>query len=359
MSEKSKKIRLADLAREARVSAATVSRLVAGRGGVNPKTRERVLQAAESLGFDLAASKKSRIIAFILSNRGVLHPFHSSVLTGAEAYCAEHDYGLLFLPFQYSMSTPANDLVLPEILQHKQIVSGVIAAGTNSESLLDLLGQRRMPWVALGNNVVADTYHGRGGVLYFDDVGGAYDLTRYLQSLGHKHIGFVGNLRLPWFARRFQGYLRAMKEARLEIRSNELSSREGEEMGYIATKLMLQETPVLTAVFAGDDSVAGGVYKAVRDSGLTVPGDISVAGFNDTLEASFLHPPLTSVRVFTDELGRQLAESLLKTIAQPDQPVRTLTLPTQLVRRESCAPLRPEEFSPTARAEKAVQTIPR
>jgi DNA-binding LacI/PurR family transcriptional regulator len=356
MSKKAKKIRLSDVAREARVSAATVSRIVGGRAEVNPKTRERVIQAATRLGFNLAATKRTRIIAFILSNRGVLHPFHSSVLTGAEAYCAEHDYGLLFLPLKYSMSTPANELALPEILQHKQIVSGVIAAGTNSEGLLDLLSRRRMPWVALGNNVVGDSYKGQGGAVYFDDVGGAYDVTRYLQSLGHSHIGFVGNIRLPWYARRFQGYLRAMNEANLEVRSSELGSREGEEMGYLASKLMLQETPLLTAVFAGDDSVAGGIYKAVRDSGLSIPEDISVAGFNDTIVASCLHPALTSVRVFTDELGRQLAESLLKAIAQPDKPVRTLTLPTQLVRRESCAPLRTEEISSSGR-EKPVRTI--
>jgi len=334
---KPQKIRLADVAREAKVSAATVSRLIGGHVEVNPQTRERIVEAAKRLGFDLETGRKSRIIAFLLSNRGVLHPFHSSVLTGAESYCAEHDYGLLFLSLNYSLSTPASELELPEILQNKQIVAGVIVAGTNSESLPSLFTQRRMPWVALGNNIVGDVSPEESGMVYFDDLGGAYDLTRYLQSLGHKHIGFVGNRRLPWYARRYRSYCQAMKEAGLPIRSNALNAREGEEMGYLATKLMLQESPVLTAIFAGDDALAGGVYKAIRDRGLTIPGDISVAGFNDTLEASFLHPPLTSVRVFADELGRQLAESLLAKIIQPDLPLKPFTLPTQLVRRESSA----------------------
>src|SRR5579862_3094213 len=91
---KPQKIRLADVAREAKVSAATVSRLIGGHVEVNPQTRERIVEAAKRLGFDLETGRKSRIIAFLLSNRGVLHPFHSSVLTGAESYCAEHDYGL-------------------------------------------------------------------------------------------------------------------------------------------------------------------------------------------------------------------------------------------------------------------------
>jgi DNA-binding LacI/PurR family transcriptional regulator len=200
---------------------------------------------------------------------------------------------------------------------------------------------------------VGESYKGKEGAVYFDDVGGAYDVTRYLQSLGHKRIGFIGNTKLPWYERRFQGYTRAMDEAHLEVCSTELSLREGEEMSYLATKLMLLHAPAPTAIFAGDDSVAADIYKAVRDSGLNIPRDISVAGFNDTLVASCLHPALTSVRVFTDELGRHLAESLLKTIAQPDQPIRALTLPTQLVRRESCAPRRTEGSSPAKRDKSA------
>jgi LacI family transcriptional regulator len=129
-----------------------------------------------------------------------------------------------------------------------------------------------------------------------------------------------------------------MEQAGLELHVNELSSREGEEMGYLATKLMLQQSPSVTAIFAGDDSSARGAYNAARDSGLAIPSDLSVAGFNDTLEASSLHPPLTSVHVFTDELGRQLAELLLRRIARPDLPLKTVTLPTQLVKRGSCGP---------------------
>jgi DNA-binding LacI/PurR family transcriptional regulator len=338
MSRRSPKIKLVDVARAANVSAATVSRMIGGRASVTPEMRDRVIRAAIRLGFDLERKRKSRIIAFLLSNRGVLHPFHSSVLTGAESYCAEHNYGLLFLPLQYPTDAPSEELSLPEILQHRQIVSGVIVAGTNSQQLLHLLTRRGIPWVVLGNNVLGDPKQVQSGTVFFDDVVGSYELTRYLQSLGHREIGFVGNLRLPWYARRFRGYQKAMEEAGLKLYANELSSRDGEEMGYLATKLMLQQSPSLTAIFAGDDSSARGACNAARDSGLSIPGDLSIAGFNDTLEASSLHPPLTSVHVFTDELGRQLAELLLRRIARPDLPLKPVTLPTQLVKRESCGP---------------------
>src|SRR4051794_31697663 len=95
------KPRIQDVAQVAGVSIATVSRVANGGDNVSPELRERVMQAALELNFDLNGKNKSKIIAFILSNRDVFNPFHASVLVGAEAYCATHDYGLLFLPFRY------------------------------------------------------------------------------------------------------------------------------------------------------------------------------------------------------------------------------------------------------------------
>jgi DNA-binding LacI/PurR family transcriptional regulator len=277
----------------------------------------------------------TKIIAFLLSNRGVLHPFHSAVLMGAEAYCAEHDYALLFLPFNYATNS-ADEVRLPEILLKREIVSGVIAAGTNSEALLDQLSVNEIPWVALGNNILGKRHEQPISAVYFDDVGGTHELTRYLVSLGHRNIAFVGNLKLPWYARRHAGYLTGMEDAGLPPLTSELSYKEGEEMGYLGAKSVLQQASAPTAIIAGDDAAARGVYKAARDKGITIPDDLSVAGFNDTVEASALHPTLTSVRVFTDELGKQLAEMLLKRIMNPDLEPQSITLPTQLVRRESC-----------------------
>jgi DNA-binding LacI/PurR family transcriptional regulator len=339
VKKRSKKIKLSDIARAARVSTATVSRFVGARGGITPATRNRIVEAANRLGFDLERGRKSRIIVFLLSNRSVLHPFHSAVLMGAQAYCAEHDYAMLFLPFHYPMAADAGDVSLPDILLQRRIVSGVIVAGTNSRTLLQLLTNKGIPWVALGNNLVAGEGElTGGGAVYFDDISGAYELSRYLLGLGHREIAFVGNLNLPWYARRYQGYARAMREAGLKAQANERNFREGEEMGYLGTKLILQQARVPTAIFAADDIAGRGVYQAARDRGFRIPEDLSVAGFNDTPDAAALNPPLTSVRVFTDELGKQLAEALLRRIARPEGEAPSLNLPTQLIRRESCAP---------------------
>ncbi|MBV9182218.1 MAG: LacI family DNA-binding transcriptional regulator [Acidobacteria bacterium] len=346
MKKTATKIKLSDVARAAKVSTATVSRFVGSRGGITSETRERIMAAASRLGFDLEKNRKSRIIVFLLSNRGLLHPFHSAVLMGAQAYCAEHDYAMLFLPFHYSVNAAPGEISLPEILEQRRLVSGVIVAGTNSSSLLRLLSRKSIPWVALGNNLIvaSDDELTGGGTVYFDDISGAHELTRYLQSLGHRRIAFIGNLSLPWYARRHRGYERAMQEAGFESRVNERNFREGEDMGYLAGKWMLQQSLAPTAIFAGDDSAARGVYTAARDRGMRIPEDLSVAGFNDTPEARALHPALTTVRVFTDEVGKQLAEAVLHGIFSPRVERPAIHLPTQLIRRESCQALssRPE-----------------
>ena len=332
-----RKTTLADVAKEAGVSAATVSRFMRGSVPVNTETRQRIQAAAERLEVDLVARKSSRIIAFLLSNRGVLNPFHSSVLVGAEAYCAENEYGLLFLPLQYSLSVPGERLALPPILLQRNVVAGAIVAGTNSVAMLDVLHAHEIPWVALGNNVVGDWPRDKPQSVFFDETRGAFDLTCYLLSLGHRHIAFVANLALPWYARRFQGYKTAMLEAGLATISHEIGSLDSEEMGYLGARLLLERSPRPSAIFAGDDLAAAGVYKAARDHRLLIPEDLTVVGFDDNPESATLSPPLTTVRVFTHELGRQAAELLLKFIARPEIVPGSVTLPTQLVRRESVA----------------------
>jgi DNA-binding LacI/PurR family transcriptional regulator len=333
---RARKTRIQEVADEGGVSIATVSRVMNGSDSVTPGLRERVIKAARKLDYNLDGKNKARIVAFILSNRAVFSPFHACVLVGAEAYCAAHDYGLLYLPLQYPSNISWQNLHLPQILLRRDIIGAVIVAGTNSQNLLELLNRKGIPFVVLGNNVVGEWSKEEHSTVYFDDIEGAYEATRYLQSLGHRQLWYVGNCRLPWFARRYEGYRRAMEAAGLPPLLQDLDSDKPEEVGYLATKSILKKSgePV-TAIFAGEDIAARGAYKAIYESHLRIPDDISVVGFNDT-EAATLNPPLTSVRVFTEQVGKQMAEFVLKKIGQPDLETEVITIPTQLVKRESC-----------------------
>ncbi len=333
------KVRVQDVARAAGLSNATVSRVLHGSEGVRPNLHERVIKTALNLGFDLNRSNDSRIVAFLLSNRGVLHPFHSAVLVGAEAHLAANDFGVLFLPLQYSSRLPWKKLHIPRLLESRKIVRGVIAAGTNYQNLLDALSDRRLPIVCLGNNIVGEWRTDKYSAVFFDDIGGAQEATSYLQSLGHRDIWYVGNCQLTWFARRSEGYRRAMEEAGLPPLICDLNIDNDDDLGYLATKSVLREGRAITAILAGDDATARGAYRALGDHGLKIPADVSVIGVNDTIMASALIPPLTSVRVFTDQLGKQLAELLLQQISRLDLKPQVVTLPTRLIRRESCRSL--------------------
>ena len=130
-----------------------------------------------------------------------------------------------------------------------------------------------------------------------------------------------------------------MEEAGLSPLIRDLNIDNSEDLGYLATKSILSEGRPITAILAGDDTTARGAYRALADHGLKIPTDVSVIGVNDTIEASALIPPLTSVRVFTDQLGKQMAELLLKQISRLDVKPQVVTLPTRLIRRESCRPL--------------------
>jgi DNA-binding LacI/PurR family transcriptional regulator len=235
---------------------------------------------------------------------------------------------------------------LPRVLQRQDVIRAVILAGTNSSNLIEMLVHRGIRFVVLGNNVFGEPHDlKKNDVVYADDVQGGEDATRYLIGLGHRHIWFVGNTRLPWFARCFAGYRRAMEDNGLVPRESSTDSADETESGYLGTKSLLAREEPVTAILAGNDPTGHGVYKALHDRGLRVPDDISVVGCDDTI-GTWLSPALTTTREFPEQLGKQLVELALKRIAQPDQEPECVTIPTELIKRDSCGPPRPSRPKP-------------
>lgn len=332
-----KKFTMRALASAAKVSPATISRILAGNPSVDPAIRKQVHKVAQKLGIDLESRRKgkSKVMAFLLANRDVLHSFQARVLLGAETYCAQHHWELLFMSFRYAPETPPAALHLPQLLSNRTNARAVILGGTNYPNLLAALETKGLPFAVLGNNVIGDWPESRCDAAYSDDISGARDATAYLISKGHRAVGFLGNLQLPWFRRCASGYEKAMQAARLPVRCIDMRS-DGSQLGYLATKALLTQHPDTTAILAGSDPVAAGVYDALREANIPVPARMSVMGFNDT-QGEMLYPALTSVREFPEELGRHLAEFALNRLQNPALPTQKLTVPTQLVLRGSVA----------------------
>jgi len=336
-----KRVTLQQLAAAAKVSTATVSRVLSGISTVDPTIRAKVRKAAEKLGVNPEERRqsKSRIIAFLLGNRDVLHNFQARVLLGAEGYCSESNWEMLFMSFRYSPEVPADALHLPQLLSRRTNAQAVILGGNNSPNLFAALNHRGIPFAVLGNNVLGQWTPTDCDVVYSDDINGASTATEYLIAQGHRTIGFIGNLRLPWYERCFQGYSRAMKAAGLPPLCADLRS-DGSQLGYLAAKSLMTNPARPTALLAGSDPIATGIYSALRELGLAVPIDVSVMGFNDTL-GSLMSPPLTTTTEFPEEIGRHMAEFALSRLQNPALPPRQLTIPTQLTLRESVASVTP------------------
>jgi DNA-binding LacI/PurR family transcriptional regulator len=241
------------------------------------------------------------------------------------------------MSFRYAANTPAKELHLPKILNERGLVRAMILGGTNSANMLHALRDREIPFAVLGNNVIGEWNCTEFDAVYSDDLQGSFDLTSQLISDGHRDIFFIGDIELPWYARCAQGYRQSMMQAGLQPRLSEIHS-DDRQLGYLTMRSLLSKRERVTAVFAGSDQIASGVYEALRQSGVSIPDDISVAGFNDS-EAALMDPPLTSVREFPEELGKHLAEFALRRIEDPTRAPQQLTIPTRVVLRKSTRPV--------------------
>ncbi len=322
-----------DVARRAKVNLSTVSRVAQGSQKGAPSVQASALAAASDLGANLTSGGTSRTITFVLGNRDTINEFQSKVLLGAEGFCTGQDWALQFVSFRSDLSAPSSSVVLPDLLTQARRTGGVILSGTHSTSILTALVEAKIPFSLVGNNIGGDWQPEQYDCVFTDDVRGSAEITRYLISQGHRNIWYIGNQRLPWFARCARGYLQAMEEADLEPRFSEIGS-EDRELGYLAVKALLTNGERPTALFVGTDQAASGVYQALQESGIRIPDDISVAGFNDTI-GEVLHPGLTTVREFPKELGAHLAEFTIRRINELDLPPQQLVMPTELIRRES------------------------
>ncbi|MGH9574642.1 MAG: LacI family DNA-binding transcriptional regulator [Candidatus Acidiferrales bacterium] len=338
-------VTIKDVAQKAGVAVGTVSRVVNNRPGVNEELRALVLQTAAELNYRPNARARSLVrnsstlLSFIVSNRDFLHPFHSRVLQGVQEYCEEAGYFVMFTRFQYSPDLKSADMTLPPVLQIHGMTDCVVLAGTNYENFIHALEASDIPFVLLANNFVSNKPGTPFNRVKFDEAGGAAEATRYLIQLGHKHIWYIGDTSLPWYRTRYAAYVREMEKANLKPRAQTLALSDDRFInGLKSVQALLYQKVPLTAIFAGTDDMAFGAWEALRRAGLEVPRDVSLIGFDDQ-QASPRVPSLTSVRVETVEIGRQLARMAIAKITSHEKSIPEVLLPTKLMKRETCRPL--------------------
>jgi LacI family transcriptional regulator len=328
-----------DVAREAGCSSSTVSIVLNNRGYVSDATRKRVLKVVKKLGFHPTrsarglASKTSGNIGFILRDDHFSQgePFYTRVFLGAEFAARDHNYYVLLATVSHLSSDKQDP---PRFLLERN-VDGVIIAGKVTEEFVDDVARFGIPMVFVDFEIKRKRYP----AIQIDNRVGSRSAVTHLIECGHKEIAFVGgDITHPSLAERLDGYRQALSDHGIAEQARLIDTGEPNSWisdGAIAMTRLLKQRPRPTAVFAANDALAIGCMQQIIQAGLAIPGDIAVVGFDDIEVSSLMQPPMTTMRVFKEELGLQAVETLVEIIKGESKALVTKHMPVELIVRES------------------------
>jgi len=325
---------IAHIAAQAGVSAPTVSKVINGRSDVSLETRQRVEAVIREHGYE--RSHRSVRSAPLLEV--IFHELESDwaleIIMGVERVARENDLAVVLSEMQ-GRRTPGRSWIEGVLARRP---TGVIAVLSDlSEGQRELLKSRNIPLVVV--DPTGEPLHDTPSIGATNWSGGLA-ATRHLLGLGHRRIGVIGGPESVLCSRaRLDGYRAAMDEADVPIDANLI--RYGNfhvQEGITEGRALLGLPDPPTAIFAGNDLQALGVYQAAREARLHIPEDLSVVGFDDLPVATWVGPPLTTVRQPLAQMAIAGARLVLR-LARGEQPSQTrVELATELVIRESTAP---------------------
>jgi len=322
-----------DVAAVAGVSTATVSRVLSQPDRVAEATRKRVLEVVQSLGYapNVAARtlRTLRAAKILLTVPDISNPFFASIIRGAEEAARDAGYAVVVGDTRHD---PQVEDQYAEMLSRRE-VDGLIFLGHRLPDNLSPLLSR--PGVA-APVVNGCEYSPDLGVpsVHIDNAAAAGDAVEHLIELGHRDIGIItGPLISPISRDRLSGAMEAAKryglQDRLQVRNGDYSAKLAFEL---AGDLLAQN---VTAIFCFSDEMAMGAISAIGAAGLTCPGHVSVVGFDDLPTARFFQPALTTVAQPKGLIGQRTVELLVEILRDPESPIRQITLPHELVVRDS------------------------
>jgi LacI family transcriptional regulator len=332
---------IADLARYCGLSEGTVSRALNGYPDIALKTRERVQQAAEKLGYHPSSTARRlargvvETIGFVLPSRQdhLSDPFLSEILDGLATELAVNDWDLLLAAVPDDHDEVA---IMDRLIRSGKVGGFAVTRVRRDDARIDFLKQTGVPFVVYGRTEKHDDYCW----LDIDNEKAFVDAVAYLADLGHRRIGLLGgDLSLNHAYLRRQGFLRGLKQCGLEARAsyivdnvrNELAAREAVE------KLTaLSEPP--TALVCITDSVAIAAIHALQRVGYEVGRDMSVIGYDGLPIGAAIEPALTTMSQQSYEAGREIARMLLKQAASPDTGISQVLWEATLTPRASAYP---------------------
>ena len=343
MKRNPKAVTIRDVANKAGVSVTTVSRVMNGKDDISEETTKRVLDVVQDLGYvsSLAArgmrSHRINLIGLILHD--VASFYSQEIMRGVNRVIANLDKDLIVYT--------SGGLDRENVAQHERyyvaLLNGSVTDGAIVVTPTATQFTTHAPLVIIDPNNETPDYP----AVIATNQEGALAAMNYLTGLGHRRIGHIaGEMKLVSASQRLQGYKDGLAAAGIPLDEDliEIGDYTTETAVICARKLLsLPDRP--TAIFAANDMSAMGVYQAARELGLQIPEDLSVIGFDNLREAAYLTPPLTTIDQSLEKMGAMATEMIVKLVKGESLPIHPADeghlykIPTQLVIRDSCAPV--------------------
>ncbi|MEV7394659.1 LacI family DNA-binding transcriptional regulator [Streptomyces sp. NPDC091215] len=337
-----RRVTIVDVARHARVSTTTVSKVLRNAYGASPEMRAKVRRAIDELGYrPLAAARglRGRTYTIGVMLPDIRNPFFPEILDGITGRLADTDYQVFLGP---GCNGEKEEEHVTDAMIDRGMDGIVLVAAVSSRARLEHIASL-VPTVVVGR-------HGRSPLydtVADDDTAGAALVVRHLAELGHRRIAHIEHretdpTRIEEMpnTQRAKGYRHAMHALGLADEIDVVSTSYTQQGGLQGARELLARPRRPTAVFAGADIVAMGVLDAFAEAGIRAPEDVSVAGYDNTSFAAFGPISLTSVDQGGHEMGRNAARLLLERIADRTKPSVQVRLSPTLVPRRTTAPLR-------------------
>lgn len=327
-----------DVAKLSKRSISTVSRVINGSGYVSENTKKEVLEAVKKLNYQpnqIARSltmKKTSTIGLLIPD--ITNTYFGALIRHIESRA--NDYGLQIFLCNYEGNREKVWKYIQNMVA-KNVDAIIFAVPKENSDILDKLREvaPNLPVIQIGSR---NTFEKHIYNVPIDYEYGGYIATKYLLDLGHRDICFLAGLAISYATRkRLNGYKNALIEYNVEfIEDRVIYGEYTLEHGYYSFKQLIKDNKLPTAVLAGNDKVAIGIYKALSESNLKVGKDVSIIGSDDIDMANYIYPGLTTLKLPVDEIGTYVADLAYKMIKHESEiEISSLVYKPELIIRES------------------------
>ncbi|WP_099222318.1 LacI family DNA-binding transcriptional regulator [Listeria costaricensis] len=327
-------VTIREIAEKTGVSITAISQILNGKGDrFSEATKKRVLETAKEMAYKPNFFAKNMITSHT-NTIGMIVPqvtdaFFSQMVKGAEDYLNRYEYMIMLC--NTSNDKEREDQYVEELLH--RAVDGLIIASPNilASQVFERLRGKNKPFILLDRQ----RNEQKEGRIAVDDYEGGYMATKHLIELGHRAIGIIiADASFYNVFERFEGYKACMRDYGITVKQEWITSGDQTmEGGYQATHALMKTE--ITALFATNDLMAVGAYRAALECGKRVPDDLSVIGFDDIELSEFMTPPLTTIRQPIYQLGEIAAQFLLRKIEHPEEKMGNCELDLTLIERGS------------------------